>query len=127
MKVSDGHYLLIQSVTEKAREKEFVKKKEHLICKFKELQTTSRKRNNQQITTTYAKPSIINLTGIALTDHQRSLLNLGPKFVPTEKRIPFMEIFTAAVLVLNLEYYNKERMPNPCVKTHVIFLTKIET
>ena len=123
MKVSEGHYLLIQSVTEKAREKEFVKKKEHLICKFKELQTTSRKRNNQQITTTYAKPSIINLTGIALTDHQRSLLN----FVPTEKRIPFMEIFTATVLVLNLEYYNKEQMPNPCVKTHVIFLTKIET
>ena len=41
---------------------EFVKKEEHLICKFNELQTTSSKINNQQITTAYVKPSIINLT-----------------------------------------------------------------
>ena len=61
-KVSEEHYLLIQPATEKSRENEFVKKKEHLICKFNELQTTSSKRNNQQITTTYVKPSITNLT-----------------------------------------------------------------
>ena len=54
-KVSEEHYLLIQSVTEKSREYEFVKKKEHLICKFNELQTTSSKRNNQQVTTIYVK------------------------------------------------------------------------
>ena len=108
-KVSEEHYLLIQSVTEKSREYEFVKKKEHLICKFNELQTTPSKRNNQQITTTYVKPSIINLTDIALTDHQTSLLNLGPEFVPTEKKIPFIEIITATESVaLNLEYHNKE-------------------
>ena len=88
-KVSEEHYLLIQPVTKKPRENEFVKKKEHVICKFNELQRTSSKRNNQQITTTYVKPSIINLTDIAFTDHQTSLLNLGPKFVPTEKRIPW--------------------------------------
>ena len=93
--MSEEHYLLIQSVTEKSREYEFFKKKEHLICKFNELQTTPSKRNNQQITTTYVKPSIINLTNIALTDHQTSLLNLGPRFVPTEKKMPFMEIITA--------------------------------
>ena len=86
-----------------------MKKKEHLICKFNELQTTSSKRKNQQITTTHVKSRIINLTDIALTDHQASLLNLGPKFVPTEKRIPFMEIITATESVaLNLEYHNKE-------------------
>ena len=62
VKVSEERYLLIQSVTEKFREKEFVKKEEHLICKFNEFQTTSSKINNQQITTTYVKPSIINLT-----------------------------------------------------------------
>ena len=39
-KVSEKHYLLIQSVTEKSRENEFVKKKQHLIYKFNELQTT---------------------------------------------------------------------------------------
>ena len=109
-KVSEEHYLLIQSVTKKPREYEFVMKKEHLICKFNELQTIPSKRNNQEITTTYVKPSIINLTDIALTDHQTSLLNLGPKFVPTEKKIPFMEIITATESVaLNLEFPQERR------------------
>ena len=94
--VSEKH-LLIQSTTEKSRENEFVKKKEHLICKFSELQATPIKRNNQQITTIYVKPSIINFTDVALTDHQTSLLNLGPKFVPATESV-----------ALNLEYYNNE-------------------
>ena len=43
------------------------------------------------------------------TDHQTSLLKLGPKSVPTQKRIPYMEIITATESVaLNLEYHNKE-------------------
>ena len=95
--VSEKHYLLIQSTTEKSRENEFVKKKEHLICKFSELQATPIKRNNQQITTIYVKPSIINFTDVALTDYQTSLLNLGPKFVPATESV-----------ALNLEYYNNE-------------------
>ena len=46
---------------------------------------------------------------IAFTDNQTSLLNLGPKFVPIEKRIRFMEIITATESVAsNLEYHNKE-------------------
>ena len=50
-----------------------------------------------------------NLTDIVFTDHHTSLLNLGPKFVPTEKKIPFMEIITATKsLALNLGYPNKE-------------------
>ena len=95
--VSEKHYLLIQSTTEKSRENEFVKKKEHLKCKFSELQATPIKRNNQQITTIYVKPSIISFTDVALTDHQTSLLNLGPKFVPATESV-----------ALNLEYYNNE-------------------
>ena len=85
--VSEKHYLLIQSTTEKSRENEFVKKKEQLICKFSELQATPIKRNNQQITTIYVKPSIINFTDVALTDHQTSLLNLGPKFIPATESV----------------------------------------
>ena len=46
-KLPEEHYLPIQSITEKSRENEFVKRKEHLIRKFNELQTTSSKRNNQ--------------------------------------------------------------------------------
>ena len=102
-KVSEEHYLLFQSVTEKSRDNNLVTTKEHLICKFSVLQTTSSKRNNQQITTTYVKPSIINLTDIGLTNHQTSLLNLGPKFAPIEKKVPFMEIIKATESVaLNL-------------------------
>ena len=65
----------VMAVTEKSRKNEFFKKKQYLTCKFNELQTTSSKRNNQQITTTYVKPSIINLMEVALTDRQTSLLN----------------------------------------------------
>ena len=54
-KVSEEYYPFIQSVAEKSREYEFVKKKEHLIRKFNELQTTRSKKNDQQITTTYVK------------------------------------------------------------------------
>ena len=36
-KMSEEHYLLIQSVTEKSRANEFIKEKEYLICKFNEL------------------------------------------------------------------------------------------
>ena len=50
-KVSEEHYLLIQFFRGKSRENEFIRKKEHLICKFNEFQTKSSKRNNQQITT----------------------------------------------------------------------------
>ena len=57
----------------------------------------------------YVKPSIIHLKDIALTDDQTFFLNLGPKFVPTEKWIPFMEVITATESVaLNLEYHKKE-------------------
>ena len=47
---------------------------------------------------------------IALTDHQTSLLNLGLKFVQTEKKIPFMKIIitTESVVALNLAYHNKK-------------------
>ena len=84
------HYLLIQPVAEKSRENEFVKKEEHLIYEFNELQTTSSKRN-RQIATKYVKQSIIHVTDIALTDHYTPFLNLGPNFVSTQKRVPFMD------------------------------------
>ena len=63
----------------------FIKKKEDLIYKFNQLQTKPSKTKNQQITTKYVKLSIINLTDIALTFHQTSLLNLAQKFVPTQR------------------------------------------
>ena len=43
-KVSEEHCLLIQSVTQKSREYEFVEKKEHLICKFNEHQDNTKQK-----------------------------------------------------------------------------------
>ena len=43
------------------------------------------RRNNQQITTTYVKPSIINLMNMALADHKTSLLNLGQSLFQQER------------------------------------------
>ena len=71
---------------------EFVKKEEHLIYKFNELQTnhththTHKKKKNQYITTKYVKQSIIHLIDIALTKQQISLINLGLNFVPTHTK-----------------------------------------
>ena len=60
-------------------------------------------------TTSKLQPHMLNQALLTLTDHQTSLLNLGPRFAPAEKRIPFMEIITATKSVaLNLEYHNKE-------------------
>ena len=40
--------------------------------------------------------------------HQKSLLNLGPNFVPTLKSIPYMDIITKTeVSALQLQYNNK--------------------
>ena len=58
----------------------------------------------------------INLTEVVLTHDQRSLLNLGPKFVPTKKSV-----------ALNLDYHNKEADAESLHQNVVIFLTKIET
>ena len=72
------------------------------------MQTGSSKGNNQQIRIKFVKRSIINLTDIASTEHQTSLLKLAPNFVPTQRWILFTKIITATESVtLNLEYRDK--------------------
>ena len=53
--MSEEHYLFIQSATEKSRERDFVKKKEHLICKFNEIQ-----QHQVKETTSKLQPHILN-------------------------------------------------------------------
>ena len=124
--LKNGIFSKVASCYRKLRENELVQKKERLICNFNELQKTTSERKNKQITITCVKTSIINLMDIALTGHQTCLLNLGPKFVPIEKKIPFMEIITATEsVVLNLEYHNQE-LDAESIRQNVIFLTKVE-
>ena len=68
-------------------------KKNHLIKKFEILKNSTGKKRKQKITLNI-KQAVINLTDIKLTEEQKSLLNLGPNFVPATKRMPFMDIIS---------------------------------
>ena len=85
-RINDEHFALIDRTTEKSKEKEFTKKKNHLINKFEKLKNSSRKKGKQK-TISYIKQVVINLTDTELTEEQKSLLNLGLNFVPAAKRI----------------------------------------
>ena len=106
--VKDEHFALIDRTTEKSNEKEFTKKKNHLINKFEILKNNTGKKSKEK-TTSYIKQAVINLTDTELTEEQKFLLNLGPNFVPATKRIPFMDIISATeTCAIDLENSSKE-------------------
>ena len=99
---SDEHYILVQNVTDNSTEKEFVKKKKQLIDKYNYSQDSNYKAR-------LIKPAILNLTKEEIPKHYESLLNLGPKFVPTNKNLPFMDIITSTEsCALDMEHNHKE-------------------
>ena len=109
-RINDEHFALIDRTTEKSKEKEFTKKKNHLINKFEKLKNSTEKKGKQK-TTSYIKQAVINLTDIELTEEQMSLslLNLGPNLFPATKRIRFMDITSATqTCALDLENSSKE-------------------
>ena len=54
------------------------------------------------------KNPVLNLVEDEIPKHHEALLSLGPKFVPTEKRIPYMDIIsTTEASCLKLECGNK--------------------
>ena len=106
-RVIDEHFALTDRTTEKSTEKEFTKKKNQLINKFEILKNNTGKKSKEK--TTYIKQAFINLTDTELTEEQKSLLNLGPNFVPATKRIPFMDIISATeTCAIDLENSSKE-------------------
>ena len=63
------------------------------------------------VKTNHVKNAVLDLTQLQLPDHQRSLLELGPNFVPTVTRIPFIDIVsTSECSALKLEYNNKTEL-----------------
>ena len=107
-RINDEHFALIDRTTEKSKEKEFTKKKNHLINKFEKLKNSTEKKGKQK-TTSYIKQAVINLTDTEITEEQMSLPNLGPNFVAATKRIPFMDIISATeTCALHLENSSKE-------------------
>ena len=105
--LSEEHYILIQNVTENSREKEFLKKKKQLIHKYNSLLDKCSQDSNYK--TSLIKPAILNLTKEKILKHYESLLNLGPKFVPTNKNLSFMDIITSTEpCALDIEHNHKE-------------------
>ena len=91
--LSEEHYILIQNVTEESWEKEFLKGKRQLIKKYNSLLDKFSLHVNHK--TSLIKPAILNLTKEGIPRHCESLLNLRPKFVPTNKTLPFLEIISS--------------------------------
>ena len=96
----------IRTVTEKVREKTFVHIRDKLQSKFNGLSEGRHQCKTQP--QFLVKPAVINLTNSELSQHQESLLNLGPKFVPAPAKVPVMDIITTTELeARNLDYKNK--------------------
>ena len=105
--LSEEHYILIQNVTDDSREKEFLKKEKQLIERYNSLLNKYSRHNNYK--SSLIKPAILNRTKEEIPKHYQSLLNLGPKFVPTNKNLPFMDIITTTEsCALDMEHKHKE-------------------
>ena len=81
----DCHTLI--TITDNIEEKHFIKQKENLITKFNSLKnTTDHLYIPIETFASIIKEGIVNLREAELDESKIELLNLGPKFVPTEKR-----------------------------------------
>ena len=101
--MSDAHFATIERITNISKEKEYVKKRSHLIEKCQNL---TKENKIQKITgnKSLLKPTVLNLTNQEITQHHLELLNLRPKFVPSNKKLLFMNIVnTAEISALSLE------------------------
>ena len=105
--LSEEHYILIQNATDDSREKEFLKKNKQLIEKYNSLLAKYSRHSNYK--TSLIKPAILNLTKEEIPKHYESLLNPGPKFVSTNKNLPFMDIIRSTEsCALDMEHNHKE-------------------
>ena len=105
-KVLNQDYETIIDITDKTKEKYYIKKKTHLNTKFNNLKNaTVNNISNNTATKKIINEGVINLTGKELVKNKIHLLNLGPKFVPTYSRQPpYMDIIqTTEICVLELE------------------------
>ena len=106
-----GNYNTLITITDNTKEKHFIKKKEHLISKYKSLINKNEHFINlpNETSRSIVKEGIVNFTGEELDENEIKLLNLGPKFVPTENRKrPYMGIIqTTEICTLDLEREGK--------------------
>ena len=107
--LSEERYIFIQNVTDNSREKESSKKKKQLIDKYNSL--LNKYSQHSYYKTSLIKPATLNLPKKEVPKHYESLLNLGPKFVPANKNLPFMDIITlieSCALYMELNHKENE-------------------
>ena len=107
--LSNEDMTLIRNVTEKSRELMFVRSKERLVKKFNTLKDLNViKHGNINKVNTLVKEAVLNLVDDVIPENHKDVLNLGPKFVPHIKNIPYMDIVSITESsALKLEYSNK--------------------
>ena len=96
--MNESDFADLLRITERVKEKTFIRERERLKLKFEKLSETSRKHpesDKKQRSTSLIKTAVLNLTNDPVQPHITDLLNLGPKFVPTPKSIPVMDIVTS--------------------------------
>jgi predicted GIY-YIG superfamily endonuclease len=104
--LTEEDYESVKNITEKSREKMFVISKNRLIKKFKILQNINPKEKPK--TPSFLKDVVLNLCETEIPENHRNLLELGPKFVPTIKNVPYLDIISITESsALKLEYSNK--------------------
>ena len=95
-------------VTDKSKETAFVKSRSHLQQKFNDLNAAKNSQAVMPVSTNHVKSAVLNLCESDIPPNQYELLNLGPKFVPCQKQIPYMDIVsTTECSSLKLEYSKK--------------------
>ena len=124
-KILDQDYEAIIDVTDKIKEKHYIKKKTHLHSKFNSLKNVTVNINSTTPRKKIIKEGVINLTGKELNENKIHLINLGPKFVPTySKQRPYMDIMqTIEICVLELEndrYFEKAERVRQVVVSKIL-------
>ena len=105
VELSIDHMNIIENVTEKAASKTFAFWKNHHIYKFEKLQSNTM---DNTITLPTVKPITLNLCDDDIPQHHKELLELGPKFVPINSRIPYMDIITKTEATALKIFYDKK-------------------
>ena len=89
--MSDADFKTIERITNISKEKQYVKKRNHLTEKYQNL---TKGNKIQKITGNKIlfKPAVLNLTYQEIPQHCLELLNLGPKAVCSNKKLPGVDI-----------------------------------
>ena len=92
--LSDAHFETIERITNKSKDKEYVKKRNLVIEKDQSL------TKGNKILTIKGQKFLFKLAVLVLTNQEfprnhLELLNLEPKFIPSSKKLLFMDIVNA--------------------------------